>query len=73
VIYARGQFSGANTGALAARLAKGPNESSIRAAVEALSGINNIGDYKHFLTLRIAKYSAYSEYTIIGNHCFYKR
>ncbi|MCI9050321.1 MAG: SH3 domain-containing protein [Lachnospiraceae bacterium] len=73
VIYARGQFSGANTGALASRLAKGPNDECVRAAQEALSGVNNIGDYIFFIALRKANYSSYSEYTIIGGHCFYKR
>lgn len=73
VIYARGQFSGANTGALASRLAKGPNSESIQAANDALAGINNIGDYRNFIATRRANYNAYSEYTIIGNHCFYKR
>lgn len=73
VIYARGQFSGANTGALASRLAKGPSDECLRAATEALNGINNIGDYRNFITTARANYGIYSEYTIIGNHCFYKR
>lgn len=73
VIYARGQFSGANTGALASRLAKGPNSESIQAANDALAGINNIGDYRNFIANRRANYNNYSEYTIIGNHIFYKR
>lgn len=73
VIYAKGQFSGANTGALASRLAKGPNDECMRAAQEALAGVNNIGDYIFFIALRRANYNSYSEYTIIGGHCFYKR
>lgn len=73
VIYARGQFSGANTGALASRLAKGPNSESVQAANEALAGINNIEGYRNFIATRRANYNSYSEYTIIGNHCFYKR
>lgn len=73
VIYAKGQFSGANTGALASRLAKGPNDESMRAAAEALSGVNNIGDYRNFISLGRANFGVYSEYTVIGNHCFYKR
>jgi len=72
VIYARGQFSGANTGALASILAQGPNESCITAAVEALSGVNNIGDYRNFIAASHASCGSYSEYTMIGNHCFYK-
>lgn len=73
VIYAKGQFTGANTGALANRLAKGPNDECLRAASEALAGVNNIGDYRNFIGVRSANYGAYSSYTIIGNHCFYKR
>lgn len=72
VIYAKGQFSGANSGALARILASGPNQSCITAAVEAFSGVNNIGDYRHFISARYAKTGSYSEYTLIGNHCFYK-
>lgn len=72
VIYANGQFSGANTGALASILAKGPSQSCVRAAVEALSGVNNIGNYRNFIAASHASYGSYSEYTMIGNHCFYK-
>ncbi len=73
VIYAKGQFTGANTGALANRLAKGPNDECLQAAVEALNGVNNIGDYRNFIGVGWANYGSYSSYTIIGNHCFYKR
>lgn len=73
VIYAKGQFSGANSGALASVMASGPNQSCITAAVEAFSGVNNIGDYRNFISARSASTGSYSEYTIIGNHCFYKR
>lgn len=73
VIYAKNQFTGANTGALANIMASGPNDECMQAAAEALSGVNNIGDYKHFIALGWANYGAYSEYTIIGHHCFYKR
>lgn len=72
VIYARGQFSGANSGALARILASGPNQSCINAAAEAFSGVNNIGDYRNFIAARYASLGSYSEYTMIGNHCFYK-
>jgi len=71
VIYAKGQFSGANSGALARVIAQGPNQSSVNAANEALSGVNNIGNLRHFIAVSHASYGAYSEYTIIGNHCFY--
>lgn len=73
VIYAKNQFTGANSGALASRLAKGPNDECLQAAVEALSGVNNIGDYRNFIAIGWANYDSYSAYTIIGHHCFYKR
>ncbi len=72
IIYAKGQFSGANSGALAQVLASGPNQSCITAAVEAFSGVNNIGDYRNFISAPYASTGSYSEYTLIGNHCFYK-
>lgn len=73
VIYAKGQFSGANTGALASRLAKGPNDESMQAAVAALAGTNNISDYRNFIAAGRANYNSYTQYTVIGGHCFYKR
>jgi spore germination cell wall hydrolase CwlJ-like protein len=73
VIYARGQFPGASNGKLAARLESGPNSGSLKAAKEALSGVNNIGSYCNFIGARVADYDSYSSYKVIGNHCFYKR
>lgn len=73
IIYAKNQFTGANTGALANIMAEGPTDECMQAAVEALSGVNNIGDYKNFIALSWANFDSYSEYTIIENHCFYKR
>lgn len=78
VIYARGQFSGVLDGSgnvsskFAARLSSGPeNGDCMRAAQEALSGVNNISNYTSFIATSIANYSAYSSYTVIGNHCFH--
>lgn len=78
VIYAKGQFSGVldSNGNIserfAARLAAGPRSSeNMQAALEALSGKNNIGGFTFFRSVKIANFSAYSSYTIIGNHCFY--
>ena len=72
VIYAKGQFPGAYNGLLDKRLAQGPNESCLRAAREALSGVNNIGNMLFFHNVRYANYSKYSEYVIIGNHIFFR-
>lgn len=77
VIYAPRQFSGVTDGngntsaAFAARMEKGPRQSCIEAAMEALSGVNNVGGYTSFRALYVANYSAYSSYIIIGNHCFF--
>lgn len=78
VVYARSQFSGVSDGngnpseRFAARLAQGPRtDECLQAAMEALSGINNIGSYTSFRALYAANYGAYASYTIIGNHCFF--
>lgn len=73
VIYAPNQFPGAASGLLARYMNEGPNAESVRAASEALNGVNNIGNYLSFCSTRVANYGAYSSYTIIGNHCFYLR
>ncbi len=73
IIYAKNQFSPASSGSLARCLEKGPTESCVRAAKEAVAGVNNIGDYCHFITISRANYEKYTEYTIINRHCFYKR
>ena len=43
----------------------------LEAAMEALSGVNNIGSYTSFRSVSIANYDAYSSFTIIGGHVFY--
>ncbi len=78
VIYAPGQFSGVLDGngnvseRFAALLANGPShQESYTAAGEALAGVNNIGDYLFFISVKKANYARYSQYTVINNHCFY--
>ncbi len=78
VIYAPGQFTGvldANgniSERFGALLAAGPtHDDCYTAAVEALAGINNIGDYCFFISVKKANYAKYIKYTIINNHCFY--
>lgn len=73
VIYADGQFPGASSGLLDKYLAKGPSKSCIKAAKDALSGANNIGDYLYFNSAKRASTSSYSSYKIVGGNCFYKR
>lgn len=72
VVYAKGQFSGANSGRVEQFKPK-VTESCKQAAIEALAGNNNIGDYMYFLMKGRANYSSYSKYYILGNHCFYSR
>lgn len=72
VIYAPGQFSGANSGRVEKFKSK-VTESCKKAAVEALAGNNNIGDYMYFLMKNRANYSSYSKYYVLGSHCFYQR
>lgn len=65
VIYQSGQFPGAANGTLAACMGAGGD--CKRAAVEALAGINNVGNLKHFNSVsRIG-----TNGLVIGNHCFY--
>ncbi len=78
VIYAPGQFTGVLDGngnvseRFAALLANGPShQESYTAAGEALAGVNNIGDYMFFISVKKANYARYSQYTVINNHCFY--
>lgn len=78
VIYAPGQFTGVLDGngnvseRFAALLANGPShQESYTAAGEALAGVNNIGDYLFFISVKKANYARYSQYTVLNNHCFY--
>lgn len=71
VVYARGQFSVAASGRLAQVISNGPNNESVRAAQEALSGVNNVPNYGFFCSLRAANYNRYNSYSIIGNQVFY--
>lgn len=71
VIYAGGQFGPASNGTLAQALISGPNQGSIDAANEALSGSNNIGDYKSFNVVQSVNLDSLSSYIIIGSHVFF--
>lgn len=71
VIYAKSQFSVVASGRFAQVMSQGPNEESIRAAKDAVSGINNVPDYASFRSCRVANYSNYNNYTIIGSQVFF--
>ena len=78
VIYQRSQFTGVSNGSggpssnFQLRLSNGPrNSECMQAALEALSGANNIGGYTAFRALRPVSVNNYSDYVIIGNHIFH--
>lgn len=78
VIYSRGQFSGVLDSAgnvssqFSSRLSSGARSNEcMQAALEALSGTNNVGSYTSFIAISSANLSAYSNYMIIGNHVFH--
>lgn len=72
VLYAPGQFTVVNTSRYANTVANGPFESSIKATQEAIAGKNNVPGFTSFAALWGANYSAYTEYTIIGNQVYYR-
>lgn len=66
VIYASGQFTPAMNGKVNKVLESGKiNDSCIKAAEEALSGVSNVGDMTHF------RRNNGREGLVIGNHVFY--
>lgn len=78
VIYQKSQFSGASDGAggpsvkFQNRLNSGiRTQECMDAALEALSGKNNIGGYTSFRMVSITNLSAMSDYVIIGGHVFH--
>lgn len=66
VIYAPGQFTPVMTGKVIKALERGVPDSCTQAAIEAMSGVNNVGDALHFNTLAIR-----SSDLIIGAHAFW--
>lgn len=69
VIYQKGQFSPASSGTLASVLASGPSQTSIKAANDALAGVNNIGNYLFFNGY--VDTSKVNSYVVIEDHTFY--
>ena len=71
VIYQNSQFSGVSD-KFQSRMNRGlSTQTCMDAAVEALSGHNNIGGYTSFRMISVANMSAMSDYVIIGNHVFH--
>ena len=74
VIYQKSQFSGAGgpSAKFQNRLNSGiRTQECMDAALEALSGKNNIGGYTSFRMVSITNLSAMSDYVIIGGHVFH--
>ncbi len=71
VVYAPYQFSCISSPMLDYYLANGAQESSRQATLEALSGVNNIGNYMCFRALYVTDLEDYSVYSVIGNHVFH--
>ena len=66
VIYASGQFTPAMNGKVNARYEAGNiQDSCIKAAEEAISGVSNVGDLTHF------RRNNGRDGLVIGNHVFY--
>ncbi len=72
VLYASGQFTVVSSQRFADVRTNGPNETSIKAAKDALSGTNNVPGFTSFCASWAANYSRYTEYTIVGNQVFYR-
>lgn len=73
VINSKNQFTVVSTGVLQNKMNSGPNSESVRAAKEALAGVNNVPGYTSFCSLKVANYDSYKAYSVIGNQVFYKR
>ena len=71
VVYSPYQFCAVEGHWFSDAMANGPNEDCMKAAEDAVSGLNNIGSYLSFRTTAIAEYDSYSSYIIIGDHVFY--
>jgi uncharacterized protein YgiM (DUF1202 family) len=72
VVYAPGQFTGANSGRVELFWNR-VNEDCKRATIEAVMGRNNIGDYLFFISIGKARFDLYYDYYVYHGHCFYKR
>lgn len=66
VIYQKGQFPPASSGMVANIIAKGPKQSCIQAAQEALNGTDNTNQ-----ATRFRRASSGQAGVVIGNHVFY--
>ena len=70
VVYAKNQFTGANSGRVEAFWNR-VNEDCKNAVSEALQGYNNIGNYQFFISIGKAQFENYGSYYVYHGHCFY--
>ena len=66
VIYANGQFTPVASGALARRLSMGVSSSCLKAAQEAINGLDNVGGARNF-----RRADSGQSGIVIGNHVFF--
>ena len=71
VIYAPYQFTGCKMWSFQGALKTGGSASCLKAAQEALNGVNNIGSCKYFRPYKNLNLDKIGNYTIIGTHAFY--
>lgn len=75
VLFSPGQFAGARKELIDRAQARGIPEECFKVAKDALSGRNNIGDFRYFRTtdsaMRASDYLYYTEFYIIKDHVFY--
>lgn len=73
VLYAPGQFAGAQKSLLEIAWKRGIPDICYKAAKEALAGRNNIGNFEFFRRVKNADLSSYKEFYILEDHVFYKK
>lgn len=66
VIYAKGQFGPASSGLVAKIYNQGPNATCIKAATDAINGVNYVGAATHFRSV-----SSGYQGIVIGSHVFW--
>ena len=70
VVYSPSQFTGAQTSTFRNALSTGGSDECLRAAQEALAGVNNVPGCLYFLPSRYVNADNYSDAVQIGNHVF---
>ena len=66
VIYAKGQFGPASSGLVAKIYNQGPNATCVKAATDAINGVNYVGTATHFRSI-----SSGYQGIVVGSHVFW--